>query len=408
MKKNFFGNVIIFVVAVFFFCGASHSLPLDLQLGVRPLSMGGAFVAVSDDSNASYWNPAGLTRISYPQISFMHSVYSQFSDLNLNFLGYSQKNVGFSWVSLGSSLKEGESGTTNQMEESQYIFAYGIEVNKKLSIGASLKRLVLDSEIGGGSGIGFDMGALYRKKNISFGIVLKNLATDVKNENVPSSLRFGTALDIKRVKLTVDIDSKKDIEGKEGASYRIHAGVEVKLFDSLFLRAGSDSGSLSFGFGFSARKFQIDFCQWSDDVFGSIYRFSLGYNFLPAGERVVKPKKPKHKVSSKARKNRRKQLQKEKLIKEGVRYFHRKKYRRAEKIFRKVLKLEPENDKSLEYLKKIYWHQAEVYYKKGKYKAAIGRYKEILKIDPEHQESKKRIEKCRLKLKKKAVKKRRK
>lgn len=38
--------------------------------GARALGMGGAFLAVSDDSSASSWNPAGLINISKPQISF--------------------------------------------------------------------------------------------------------------------------------------------------------------------------------------------------------------------------------------------------------------------------------------------------------------------------------------------------
>jgi hypothetical protein len=32
--------------------------------GTRPLAMGGAFVAVADDVNAVYWNPAGLGKIT--------------------------------------------------------------------------------------------------------------------------------------------------------------------------------------------------------------------------------------------------------------------------------------------------------------------------------------------------------
>ena len=32
----------------------------QLFVGTRPLSMGGAFIAVADDANAITWNPAGL------------------------------------------------------------------------------------------------------------------------------------------------------------------------------------------------------------------------------------------------------------------------------------------------------------------------------------------------------------
>ena len=38
--------------------------------GARALGMGGAFLAVSDDSTASSWNPAGLVSIDKPEISF--------------------------------------------------------------------------------------------------------------------------------------------------------------------------------------------------------------------------------------------------------------------------------------------------------------------------------------------------
>ncbi|MCD6422917.1 MAG: hypothetical protein J7L42_02205 [Elusimicrobia bacterium] len=398
MKKV---RVILLIFALFFVCKVLYSLPIDLQIGARPLAMGGAFVAVSNDSNASYWNPAGLSKIPHPQLNFMYSLYSEFSQLNLNFLGYSQKNIGFSWVNIGASLKEGENNASNKMTENHYIFAYGIEVNKMLSIGTNLKRLVIDSEIGGGSGIGFDIGALYRRKKVSFGVVLRNLASDVKNENIPSSLRFGTAINIKRLLFSLDIDTKKDIEGKEGLSYRIHAGMEFRVFDSLYLRAGTDNGDISFGLGMLARNFQFDFCGLSDATAGNVFRLSAGYKFMP-----YKPKPRRKKIKTSRKVSRKEHKKIEDLIRRGEMYFNKKKYSSAEKIFKKVLKKEPGNDKSVMYLKKIYWAQAGIFYKKRKYKKAIEKYKEILKIDPQHEESKQRIEICKQKLKKKSRRKR--
>ena len=32
-------------------------------VGSRPLAMGGAFIGLADDANATYWNPAGLTQL---------------------------------------------------------------------------------------------------------------------------------------------------------------------------------------------------------------------------------------------------------------------------------------------------------------------------------------------------------
>lgn len=42
---------------------------LAIGVGARAMGMGGAFVAVADDSTASYWNPAGLPGIKHVEIS---------------------------------------------------------------------------------------------------------------------------------------------------------------------------------------------------------------------------------------------------------------------------------------------------------------------------------------------------
>ena len=44
----------------------------DIGIGARPLGMGGAFVAVSDDANAAIYNPAGLGYITAAAAGFTH------------------------------------------------------------------------------------------------------------------------------------------------------------------------------------------------------------------------------------------------------------------------------------------------------------------------------------------------
>lgn len=41
-------------------------------VGARSLGMGGAYVALTDDVTAGYWNPAGLHQLQYPEIAYMH------------------------------------------------------------------------------------------------------------------------------------------------------------------------------------------------------------------------------------------------------------------------------------------------------------------------------------------------
>lgn len=62
---------LMLTVAVFFLmAGALHARELPyIYKGVRPLGMGGAFVALSDDANALFYNPAGLADIKEPRFS---------------------------------------------------------------------------------------------------------------------------------------------------------------------------------------------------------------------------------------------------------------------------------------------------------------------------------------------------
>ena len=41
-------------------------------VNARALGMGGAYVSLADDVSAGYWNPAGLSHLRYPEISYMH------------------------------------------------------------------------------------------------------------------------------------------------------------------------------------------------------------------------------------------------------------------------------------------------------------------------------------------------
>lgn len=58
--------------------------------GARALGMGGAFVAISDDGTAGYWNPAGLSNMTGQNASFMHS--ERFGGLiSYDYLAYSRR-----------------------------------------------------------------------------------------------------------------------------------------------------------------------------------------------------------------------------------------------------------------------------------------------------------------------------
>jgi len=53
--------------------GTKGAAFLKLGQGARAIGMGESFVAVGDDVNALFWNPAGIARIKERQLTFMYS-----------------------------------------------------------------------------------------------------------------------------------------------------------------------------------------------------------------------------------------------------------------------------------------------------------------------------------------------
>ena len=62
-------------------------------LGARPLTMGGAFVAVSDDAHAGYWNPAGLALLS--EQNHPYQLTGMYTLNNRDFINYQE------WLAYG-------------------------------------------------------------------------------------------------------------------------------------------------------------------------------------------------------------------------------------------------------------------------------------------------------------------
>lgn len=272
----------------------------DLQVGCRPQGMGGAFVAVANDVNAAWWNPAGIPRVERGAFSFMHSNPFGISNFTLDYLSYvAPKTLGFikggfalSYLKQAAKLEEGEGETSNEMVAPEmYILSVGgTAAEDKLYYGLNFKGLALSAEHTSEGDIkrgGFaaDIGILYRiSDRFSMGVVRRNMAASLGDEGFASSLRVGFAgrLMDGRLILAADFDSKEDVEGKEGTSWFSHFGVEWAVVPSFALRLGSDKGNFTAGFGFKfglpgklAPDGILDYSYTSDEELGSTSRFSF-------------------------------------------------------------------------------------------------------------------------------------
>uniref|UniRef100_A0A7V3RH41 PorV/PorQ family protein n=1 Tax=candidate division WOR-3 bacterium TaxID=2052148 RepID=A0A7V3RH41_UNCW3 len=71
--KDFFLLCIILLTAAYSQESGCELSFLDIGAGARPRALGNAFVAIADDANAVFWNPAGISSLKGVQITGMHS-----------------------------------------------------------------------------------------------------------------------------------------------------------------------------------------------------------------------------------------------------------------------------------------------------------------------------------------------
>jgi len=112
-------------------------------VGARPLAMGGAFVGVADDVNATYWNPAGLTQVDEFQLAYTPTLYNR-NEVNYDdfvSLVFPLSSEEQTWGNLGISfVNSGFEATSSEIIDKWYWFSYGVKLPLNLSFGANLRQ----------------------------------------------------------------------------------------------------------------------------------------------------------------------------------------------------------------------------------------------------------------------------
>ncbi len=244
-------------------------------IGGRPLGMGGAFVGLADDINTLYYNPAGLSKIDKRVESYMYA--QKLEVLKYHYVGIAQKNIGFSFVSQDTGEELGGKNIDQKklgMSESVLGVSYGgniIETMPELSLGGTIRVLKLNSPTKSGFGFCFDIGALYQHpmyENISFGAAIRNINAEVLDEEIDEVLVVGSSykLDEPAITLVGDIITKKDYAKTNDTKYGYNLGLEYLPISFLAVRCGLADGNITWGFGFSQDKWQLDYAFGASDA----------------------------------------------------------------------------------------------------------------------------------------------
>ncbi len=189
--------------------GTTGAAFLKIAVGASPVGMGEAFVAVADDANTIFWNPAGLNNVSQQEITAMHNEW--FEDIKYEFLRYVQPTrkygnfgIGFILLHMGKitgaredepGLYAGE-GEAFSVSDRSLFLAYGREITNDISGGISLKIIQQINADARSTGIAFDLGCLYKMPvhNLMAGLNIQNIGPAIKIERERFALPFNIKL----------------------------------------------------------------------------------------------------------------------------------------------------------------------------------------------------------------------
>lgn len=271
----------------------------SLAIGVRPQAMGGAYTALSNDANAVFWNPAGLRMVREGDARFMHWLFSDIDQVNINSavvahpLPNQMGTIGVGWTRIGAELEEGPLNRRSTMSENEIRLSYGVAVSPNLLIGATMNRTMLSSDVGSGAGLGFDIGVMVRPvRGVAWtvGFVGRNLVANMKNEALDPyyllgmAYRLSTADRVHQFSIVGDVIAREDIDGQEGITPQFAGGLEYELNFQQFrlaLRGGGGSKNISFGGGLGYGTFSIEYAvvMMHELTIGDSHRFGINLYF---------------------------------------------------------------------------------------------------------------------------------
>lgn len=258
---------------------------LKLGAGSRSMALGGAFVALSDDGSALYWNPAGMTHTSAMTVMASHNDW--FLDIAHDYVGLTlptdpngRLGLSVSALTMGDqpvrtlSSPDG-TGLNYGVQDLAITIGYARKVTDRLSIGASSKYINLKAYNESAEGFAMDIGSILEvgSKGLRIGMSLSNFGSDLQYSGrdlivkvdtdteiegnyssdanlatepwpLPLMIRIGVAMDLmgaeeaywksQNTRLTLALDADHPNDGPE----HLNLGAELAFQEMFFVRGG--------------------------------------------------------------------------------------------------------------------------------------------------------------------------
>ncbi|MFA5859392.1 MAG: PorV/PorQ family protein, partial [Elusimicrobiota bacterium] len=319
MKKN----VIALISAVFFavitVTSAGAAAPeiykntgyagpafLLMPFGARPAGLAGAFSALSDDSNALMFNPAGLGRVKQTDLQLMYSQWV--AGITYQYAAYAQR-FGFGAVGINyaywtspemTEIVNETAGAKFTLRDSLLTLGAGFKLAKWCKVGFNVRNV--QSAIGKYSvnTTLTDAGLILNtiRDGMSIGLAVQNMGSPVKyiSEQITIPQIIRGAVNFRLVfaesysVFNIGIEAVKPVDG----DIDYYAGIEHIGGDALALRVGYKYSKYDMqldqlsawraGVGLNLGGVYIDYAYIPFARVGQSHLISLGYKFKPPPE----------------------------------------------------------------------------------------------------------------------------
>lgn len=313
--------------------GTTAAKFLNIGIGPRAISMGGAFSSVSNDASAIYWNPAGIANSDQFQAMFTYS--SLYAGISLNYFGliipageagnFAVSATAVNYGSMQVTTESQPEGTGETFSPGSYAFgiSYGRFITDEFMVGATAKLITENIYHSNATGVAFDIGTIFitpfygvrfASSITNFGTKMQmsgndllirynvdpqragsnnttdaNIATD--QFDLPLRLQIGISRDfifMENQRFTLAVDGIVPNDNNES----VNIGGELSLFNDMFsIRGGykalfltDNQEGLTLGVGFKYKKagfidIGIDYAYQKFQYLGNVNSFGIILNF---------------------------------------------------------------------------------------------------------------------------------
>lgn len=303
---------------------------LNVAPSARAAALGNTFVAMKNDPNTLFSNPAALMSVAKRDslqegLPLSFGMTKHVLDINEGYISFGGRipetengafGVGVQYMSYGTfDGRDGLGQQTGEFSAGEFALTIGYAgtvPEKPINYGVAVKYISSRLVSGGttdnysSSGIAADLGVYYENEplQMTFGLSALNIGTQLSTyagvqEALPFNLQFGLSKKLERLPLTLHLAFRnitRDLEGR-GFFYALNdfsIGGEFNLSRVLRLRFGYENqkrrdlktpeglglAGFSFGLGFAFTKLNFDYSVSAmGPALSDLHRFGAAYYF---------------------------------------------------------------------------------------------------------------------------------